>query len=183
MGIAGAQGVGIRGACSRLRGFLSEGAEEEGGGDEADHTRGEVGVGADDLAGGAADCCGDKEQCEKPIDGRSSFGAENAKSCRNNGSKERCDYKTVEKMVGQTAPGALIQRGDPEEDGRIKSELSDYIAEAGDQRVGDEPADGLRSVQAGVVVLAKSGAAKGDDGRGKEEKNVPQMRPGCKLRS
>src|SRR5712692_69095 len=71
-------------------------------------------------------------------------------------------------MMRQTAPGALIQRGDPEEDGRIKSELSDYIAEAGDQRVGDEPANGLRAVQTGVIVFAKSGAAKGNDGRSRD---------------
>src|SRR5712691_11427250 len=68
-------------------------------------------------------------------------------------------------MVRQIAPGALIQRRNPQENRRIKSELSHQIAEAADQRVRDTPADCLRAVQTGVVVFAKSGAAKSDDCR------------------
>src|SRR5216684_3895292 len=93
-------------------------------GDEADHTGGEVGVGADDLGGGAPDGGGHEEQRQEPVNGGSAFGAQDSKRSRNDGGKQHSDYETVEKMVRQTAPGSLLQRREPQEDGRIKPELS-----------------------------------------------------------
>jgi hypothetical protein len=49
-------------------------------------------------------------------------------------------------MMRQIAPGALIQRRDAQKNRRIESELREQISEAGDQRVGDQPAEGLRAV-------------------------------------
>src|SRR5882724_6010094 len=49
---------------------------------------------------------------------------------------------------------------------RSKNRLKDGAPNrARDQRIGGEPADGLRSVQTGVVVFANDHATKGDDGR------------------
>src|SRR5260370_1151763 len=50
---------------------------------------------------------------------------------------------------------------------------SESEGEAGEQRVGNEPANGLRAIETGVVVFAKSGAGKRDDGgsKGEEKKS------------
>ena len=77
----------------------------------------------------------------------------------------------------ETAPGALIQRGDPKKNGRVETELADDIAESGDQRVGSEPANGLSAIQTGVVMFARSGGAEGDDdGIDRNEKHVPELK-------
>src|SRR5438034_7558452 len=66
-------------------------------------------------------------------------------------------------MMNQTVARALAERSHREEYGRVETDLCNHIAEAREQRVGDEPANGLSAIQAGVVVFARTGGAEGDD--------------------
>src|SRR6266446_624521 len=134
--------------------------EEDASGNERDDGGGLVGLRPDDAGTRGPEERGDGEDGVKPVGGGDRGLADAAGAGRQQSGPQGGEKKPSEQMKAQVLPGSLPKRRNAKKDGAVEAESAVQIGEAGNGGIGLTPAYRCSAVQAGVVIIAGTAAAK-----------------------